>query len=330
MKTDRMSYEQQLNEAAAFIANGDQFLVVSHINPDGDAISSTLAVGLMLKRLGKSFYMINEGPSPGKFDYLSGNREIRDYSRGTEHPSFHHVISVDCADYDRIGKVSKLFAEPQSLLNIDHHPTNDGFGSAVLIKPDAAATVEILYDLANRLGLSWDKELASCIYTGLLTDTGGFRYSSTTPDVMRIASEMLGYGVRGSELAEHLLERMTFAQVALLCKALGGLSFTPDRRIAWVSVSADDIAATGATNEDTEGLVNYPRNIEGVEVGMLLKETAPGKIKASLRSAGAVNVAEVAQIFGGGGHIRAAGCSLEGTISEAADRLIAETGKRLS
>ncbi|WNQ13776.1 bifunctional oligoribonuclease/PAP phosphatase NrnA [Paenibacillus aurantius] len=329
MKPERPSYDWQLQEAKRFLEEQDDFLVVAHINPDGDAISSTLAVGWMLKQLGKRFVMVNEGKSPDKFDYLWGNSDIADFSVIERKPDFQHVISVDCADYSRIGQVSSIFGEAPSLLNIDHHPTNDYFGTVQLIRPDAAATVEILYELAVVLGIRWEEELASCIYTGLLTDTGGFRYSNTTPNVMRIASEMLGYGVKGSVLAEHLLERMTRSHVALLRKALAQLSFSHEGKIAWIAVSAQDIAEAGASNEDLEGIVNYPRNIEGVEVGILVKEGEGGRFKASLRSAGKVNVAEIAQRFGGGGHVRAAGCSFEGTIESVLDKIVKEVGKAL-
>lgn len=326
--TDRAqkSYERQLEQAKSFLAGNDRFLVVSHINPDGDAASSTLAVGCMLKRLGKTFVMINEGNIPAKFQMLPGSGRVLDFSRlktGTP-PAFDCVVSVDCADFARIGEVSSWFAPGIPLLNIDHHPTNDGFGTVNVLKPDAAATAEILYDLAQTLGIGWDRPLAECIYTGLLTDTGGFRYSNTTPKVMRIAAEMLAYGVNGNELADRLLERMTYSQVAILRKALATLSFTADKRIAWLNVSLDDIRETGATNEDMDDLVNYPRNIEGVEVGLLFKQVDAAKFKISLRSAGKVDVSRIARSFGGGGHARASGCSVAGNLAEAVEKIVKE------
>lgn len=321
-----LTYERQLEQAKSFIMENDHFLVVSHVSPDGDAASSTLAVGFMLERLGKSFIMMNEGTIPAKFQMLWNCSKVLPFSSFAhgQPPSFKSIISVDCADFARIGEVGSWFTPEIPLLNIDHHPTNDCFGAVNVIKPDAAATAEILYDLACVLGVQWEKSLAECIYTGLLTDTGGFRYSNTTPKVMRIASEMLAYGVNGNELADHLLERLTLSQVTLLRKALANLTFTENKQIAWLSVTLDDIQETGATNEDLDGLVNYPRNIEGVEVGLLFKQVTPNKFKISLRSAGKADVSAIAKSFGGGGHVRASGCSIEGSLEQVVDMMVRE------
>ncbi|WP_040948718.1 DHH family phosphoesterase [Gorillibacterium massiliense] len=322
-------YGPSLTAAADFIRQKDDFLVVAHVNPDGDAISSTLAVAEILRQLGKRYILINDGAVPAKFSFLMGNEVILN---GSENPQllFKNVISVDCADYRRIGDVRFRFVEGTPLLNIDHHPTNDGFGIVNLVRPDAAATAEVLYDLAAVIGTEWTLQLATLVYAGLSTDTGGFRYANTTPAVMKIASEMLALGVKGNEIADRLLEKLTLTQIRLLQKALAKLSVSSDGKIAWISLTHDVITETGASNDDMDGLVNYPRNIEGVEVGILFKEFAPGQFKASLRSAGLVDVASIAQIFGGGGHIRAAGCSLEGPVQDVTHRVIEAVEKSLS
>ena len=167
-----------------------------------------------------------------------------------------------------------------------------------------------------------DREVATAIYTGILTDTGGFRYSNTSPEVMAIASRLLQAGVNGPELAELLLERMSFGQMQMIQRGLSRLAFSEDKRIGWLWVTSEDLDETGATNEDLEGLVNYPRNIEGVEVGMLFKENGQSSVKVSLRSAGSVNVAAVAQHFGGGGHVRAAGCRLTDPLPEVITKVV--------
>jgi phosphoesterase RecJ-like protein len=325
-----IAYEDQLQSAKQFIEQYNDFLVVSHIQPDGDAASSTFAVGWMLEQLGKSYVLINEGGIPSKFRYLWGSGKAVNFTEQAPNRSFRHVISVDCADFDRIGQVRSLFAPDVQLLNIDHHPTNDFFGTCHLIKPDAAATVEILFDLAAHMGLKLSVDFGECIYTGLLTDTGGFRYSSTSPKVMQVAADLLKLGVRGPELAEELLEKLTFTQIQLLQKSLATLSFACDRKIAWVSVTAEDIARLQASNEDLDGLVNYPRNVEGVEVGMLFKQKDAETVKVSFRSAGNVNVAEIAQRFGGGGHVRASGCTINGKLEEIIPCVVQEVGAALS
>jgi phosphoesterase RecJ-like protein len=236
---------------------------------------------------------------------------------------------VDCADEARIGQVKERFAADAKLLNIDHHPTNDYFGDVQLIREDAAATVEILYDLAGTLQLPVEGELAAAIFCGLLTDTGGFRYSNTTPKVMRIAAELLAGGVEGHRLAELVLEKITYAHITVLKQALNTLSFNEDRQISWITVSQDDIRMTGATSEDMDGLILYPRNIEGVEVGLLFKQTDEQTVKVSFRSNGKADVAAIAQRFGGGGHVRASGCTLKGGLQEVVERVVKEVGQSL-
>jgi phosphoesterase RecJ-like protein len=315
-------YRQQLQEAARFIRESDDFLVVSHLSPDGDAISSTSAIGLILQSFGKTYTLINEGRTPDKFRSLLAGQPIIDYSKEAPARTFTHVIAVDCADISRIGEVRRLFAEEVQLLNIDHHSTNDGYGTTNLLKPDAAATVEVIYELVETLQIPWTKPLATCIYAGLLTDTGGFRYSSTTPAVMAIAERMLREGAEGAQLAEQLLEKMTYSQVMLLKEALSTLSFTEDRKAAWVYVTAEMLKTIGASDEDTEGLVNIPRNVDGVEVGLMFKQKEDQTVKVSLRSGGQVNVAQLAKSFGGGGHIRAAGCTVQGTLEEVIQKVV--------
>lgn len=304
------AYRQQLEEALAFMRDGNRFLVVAHVQPDGDAISSTIVVGWLLRQLGKQALLINEGAVPIRLDFLEAASTVINYGEVQPDAKFDRIIAVDCADYRRIGTVKELFAEEAQLLNIDHHPTNDAFGSHNLIRVDAAATVEILYDLIEYASVPLDKEAATAIYTGLLTDTGGFRYSNTSPRVMEVASRMLAEEVTGHWIANHLLERMTKPQLLLLQRGLSRLTFSEDSRIAWLYIASADMAETGAIGEDLEGLVNYALNVEGVEVGILFKETLNGEVKVSLRSAGRVDVAAISQSFGGGGHVRAAGCRL--------------------
>ncbi|MBU7317377.1 DHH family phosphoesterase [Paenibacillus oleatilyticus] len=323
-------YAVQLQAAAGFIREQDDFLVVAHVQPDGDAAGSTFAVAWMLQSLNKRFTLINEGRIPDKFMYMAGTHAVIEYEKAPPERKFAAVISVDCADFGRIGLVSECFEPERKLLNIDHHATNDGFGTVNLVRSDAAATVEVLYDLALELNLEFTPELNDCIYTGLLTDTGGFRYSNTTPKVMQIAADMLARGVKGHELAERLLETMTLGQVSLLKRSLNTLSFAHSNKVAWLSVTLDDLSATDASSEDMDGLVNYARNVEGVEVGMLFKEKEPGIVKVSLRSGGVADVAALAQKFGGGGHVKAAGCTIRGSMSEAVERVVREVGMALA
>ncbi|MUT66400.1 bifunctional oligoribonuclease/PAP phosphatase NrnA [Paenibacillus sp. NEAU-GSW1] len=324
------NYLAQLDAAIAFMKEGDDFLVVSHVQPDGDAISSTSVIAWLLNKLGKKAVLMNEGEPPSRLSYLYQFDAIINYRKTRPETKFTKVITVDCADYKRIGEVTALFAPDVQMVNIDHHPTNDGFGSVNIILDHAAATVEILYDLIERAGIELDLDCATAIYTGLLTDTGGFRYSNTSSKVMAIASRLLEFGVRGHQLADHLLEKMTMPKLKLLQRSLSRLTFSEDQQIGWLYIAKDDMRETGAVSDDFEGIVNYALNIDGVEVGILFKETDDGQVKASLRSAGKVDVAAIAQSFGGGGHVRAAGCRLEGPLAESTQTLVEAVRKALT
>ncbi|MBB6732898.1 DHH family phosphoesterase [Cohnella zeiphila] len=317
-----MMRERELDEAAAYVRERDDFLVVSHVQPDGDAISSTVAIGWLLDKLGKSFAMYNEGPVPRRLGYLWNSGDIATAAEGTPARRFRNVIAVDCADFARCGSAKERFAEDAELLNIDHHSTNDAYGRTNLIVPDAASTTEIVFRLIERMGISLDPAAATALYTGLLTDTGGFRYANTSPDVLKVAARLLDAGAEGPMLAETLLERMSMNQARMLQRTLPRLAFSDDQRIGWLWVTVEDLSETGASNEDLEGLVNYPRNVDGVEVGLLFKQLVPGSVKISLRSTGKVDVAAVAQRFGGGGHVRAAGCKLDADLPEAIERVV--------
>ncbi|MBW4083291.1 bifunctional oligoribonuclease/PAP phosphatase NrnA [Paenibacillus sp. S150] len=323
------SYEQSLRQTRKFLLEHDDYLVVSHVQPDGDAVSSTLAVGWLLSCLGKKYTMLNEGPIPQRMEYLWHAHEIVNLSEGGLPRQYSYVICVDCADFQRVGLTQRHFAADALIVNIDHHPTNNGYGFVTLIKPDAAATAEILFDLLKTFEVEWDIDIATAIYTGLLTDTGGFRYTNTSPKVMAAVSDLLALGVNGPELAETLLEEMTLAQVKVLNRALSTLELTPQGDIAWVYVTPQDMLDCDAANEDLEGIVNYPRNIRGVEVGILFKVIHERAVKVSLRSAGKVDVAALAQTFGGGGHTRAAGARIDAALEEVIPMVLQEVRRHL-
>ncbi len=319
----------QLEEAAYFILNHDDFLVVSHIQPDGDAASSTYAMGWMLQQLNKTFLMINENKMPDKFNYLWGNDQVITLSQHSQQKKYQCVISLDCGDFSRIGQVSTLFHENYELLNIDHHITNNLFGTHPFVDTQAAATVQLLYALLHQLKLAPSLAFNECIYTGLSTDTGGFRYANTTPIVMQIAADLLNMGVQGPDITQRVLESYSKTQLLLLQKTLPTLQFAYQDRIAWISVARSILTLTQATSEDLEGLVQYPRNVEGVQVGLLFKEIEENQIKVSFRSHHHVDVSKIAQSFGGGGHQRAAGSVLHGNLEDVVARVIEITGKEL-
>lgn len=308
-----MAYDDQLNQAADFIKNNDDFLIVSHVHPDGDTISSSLAIALILKRLGKSYSLINENHIPDKFNFLPDINSISLIADNER--KFSYIITVDVADFSRAGQINKLLNSEYHLLNIDHHPTNDNFGEINLVLPSAAATVEVIYDLINKMRLSIDQDLATCIYTGLLTDTGGFRYSNTSSKIFRIAAELLEYEINPSKITQAALETISLDHINLLKVALNSIELDESGLISWIVLDLSEFTQE-LDNEDTEGIVNYTRNIAGVEVGILFKKIDNDTIKVSLRSNNVVDVGAIAKSFGGGGHARAAGFTYNGVLED--------------
>ncbi len=320
---------QAYREAAHFISDYDQFLVISHLSPDGDAIGSTLAMVGILKALKKKYCVVNPDRLPKKYSILPWSEEILSAEEDHSGP-YHYVIALDCADEKRMEPFPSWFADGASILNIDHHPTNTRYGTVNLVCPEAAATAQLVYYLAEVLQVPLEEPLATCLYTGILTDTGGFRYANTNPEVMRMASRLLDVGVNPSELAEQFLERTSEAHLQLLQKALSRLRREMDGRLAWMFVTQDDFREAGATEADMDGLVQYPLRIEGVEVGLLFREVSSTSCKVSLRSRALVDVSKIAALFGGGGHARAAGCTVEGDLFTVMEQVRDSVQKQLS
>jgi phosphoesterase RecJ-like protein len=287
------------------VQNANEILVVSHVNPDGDAIGSTLAVGEILQSMGIPVSLVNESPVPDKMTFLPGADKILMPS-DMKNKRFPVVIAVDAADISRVGICQQLFDNEAIILNIDHHATNDRFGFVNMIKDDAAATVEILYDWAKYLNISISNRLATFLYAGLLTDTGGFRYSNTTSYTLRIAAELLDLGAEAYELSERLLETISTSYLEQLKESLASMQIVLDGKVAYLT----------STEEDNEGLVNFARNIEGVDVGILFRPKDEEHMKVSLRSRHLIDVSEIALSLGGGGHARAAGCTIKGNMDE--------------
>lgn len=306
-----------------FLKEANPLLIASHVDPDGDALGSTLAMAHVCKQFGKSVVCVNESPIPKRFSFLPHIDEVLlpDQITGT----FQYVITVDAADQSRVGsRVQQCFDSDVSLLNIDHHATNDQFGTVNVIESNASSTTEILFRWINEsvVDVKWDHQLSTYLYTGILTDTGGFRYSNTTSEVLRIAAHLIDQGVNPHEIADQALETSTYEQLLCLQKALSTLQLSPDGQIAWLSLALADLKQLNATDADMGGIVDEARKIRGVDAGVFFREVSESTVKVSLRSRKKVNVAKVAQAFGGGGHPRAAGCTVKGQLEDVKQKVI--------
>lgn len=289
------------------------FVISSHVSPEGDAIGSVLGLALSLEKMGKKVSVINADPVPEFLSFLPGKDMIRIADRiDTPHDVW---IVVDC-EPGRTGM--KNFEDPPvgKVINIDHHVTNPMTADICWVDPEAAAAGELVYDLLVAMDAPIDLAVATNLYTAIFTDTGSFRYSNTDEPALLKAGRLLGYGVNTWEISEHVYETKSFPRMKLLGLVLSSLDLSEDGRLAWVSVYEKYYAETGTSAEDTDGFINYPRAVKGVEVAILFREAGDGRIKLSFRSKGRVDVSRLAESLGGGGHPNAAGATLSGSIEE--------------
>jgi len=287
------------------IVSAKNILLTSHINPDGDALGSSLSLYPILKKMGKNVKVFNVTKElPDYLDFLPNFDKV---IHNVDIDKFDLVISFDCGSFDRLG----IEKRPKFLINIDHHISNTNYGDLNLIDPNAASTSQVVFELLKTNGIEIDKDSAICIYTALVTDTGSFQYESVNDRVFEIASELVKCGVEPNYVAKMLFQRDRLSRLRLLAKAYDTIELCCDGRVAFVEVTKEMMEITGAIKEDTDTIVNSVRNIATVEVACMLREDDEG-IKISLRSKNYFDVSEVAKSLGGGGHIRAAGATIKG------------------
>ncbi|MBW1645200.1 MAG: bifunctional oligoribonuclease/PAP phosphatase NrnA [Deltaproteobacteria bacterium] len=306
--------QEQFAALVAACRQADSFLLATHVNPDGDAVGSCLALAATLEKLGKRVVVYDQDPVPYMFRFLPGAEIFRD--RLPEGETFDLLILLDCSDPARSGADLEQFTGYRRLACIDHHLTNEHFAELNLVDSQASATAELVYEVVADLDPDFDLGVAINIYTGILTDTGSFHYANAGPRAFAIAGKMVEMGVDPWQVAQHVYESEPVSRLQLLGLVLQTLRIAPDGKAACVVVTREMYARTGTSAEHTDRLVNYPRSIAGVEVAFLLREVEEKYFKLSFRSRGNVNVAALAREFGGGGHKNAAGCHLRGTSEE--------------
>ncbi len=309
-----MSIEDILLE----IRKRETFLITTHVNPEGDAIGSSLALALALSSIGKKVEVITQDPVPKGLKFLPSSDTIKQAKSIDRR--FDAVITVDCGDLERVGFLKIDNIPGDILINIDHHVTNKGFGAVNFVE-DAVASAQLIYDIMKRLNISLTPDIATCIYTAIMTETGSFRYSNTTSETFKIAQEMVSAGAMPWNIAEQIFNRNNIGRIKLLGLILESLDRSDDGKISWITVREQMYRETGTSKEDVEDFINFPRSIEGVEVAILFRESNQGW-KISLRSNGKVDVSNMALEFGGGGHSMAAGFFIQGGHEEVKKRVV--------
>lgn len=309
-----MTRDITCEQAAALLKGWDHILILSHTSPDGDTLGSAAALVRSLQQLGKqAFFACAEKPDP-KFDYL-----LAGISQNEGQPR--HIVTVDVADKSLLGVLEKEYGDKVELA-IDHHGTHAEFSEKKWVDTASASTTEMMALLLQELGVRLDKSIADCIYTGLTTDTGCFRYRNVTPRTHRVAAQMLEAGADGGEINRKMFESKSRQQVEAERRVLDTMEFFCGGKCAMAFVPQLIYRETGATESDLDGVATLPRQVEGVILGITVKEKEGGGIKVSVRTNPPANAADFCKRFGGGGHPGAAGCSFSrGGIKEIGEKM---------
>ena len=303
-----------LNSAVEFLRERDNFLILSHAHPDGDTLGSAFALKYALEAVGKRAEVKCCDIIPKKFDYL-GKSCDGEYAYGT-------LIAVDVADTKLLGKdFEELYADKIELC-IDHHGSNRMFAERTLLDAGAAAACEIILEVIHLLGVKPDKKIADCIYTGLTTDTGCFRYSNVTPRTMRMAAEMIECKADNVTINTVMFETKTRTYAALEKLAVAGMKMYLDGKCAVITVTQEMYRLSGSDESEVDAIASLPRQIEGVLVGVTLRERKDGSFKISMRSNRPINVSDICAAMGGGGHPQAAGCQVDGPLEAATETVV--------
>lgn len=302
-----------IQDIVSVIRANTSFLITSHESPDGDAVGSSLALASFLRKIGKEVCVHLCDQVPDLYVFLPGVAAIVHHIPDRD---FDVAFVQDIGEFSRAGEEFCNFKRIGSLINLDHHLGCDSFGDYNLIDPKAAATGVLVYRIISAFGYPMDRETALCLYASIITDTGSFRYSNANPEAFAIAGEMVGYGINAWDVAEKLYENQPRKRLELLAKCLHTLEVLKNGLAASVAVTLDMYAVTATDAELTDGFINYPRSIHGVEVAIFFRQLAERKYKIGFRSKGKVNVAGFAAQLGGGGHHNAAGCTVDGTLEE--------------
>jgi phosphoesterase RecJ-like protein len=308
-----------LGQVIDLIERHQRFAITTHIRPDGDGLGSSLALCWILRGLKKDAEVITHDAVPLAYSRLPGAAEIRvlpDFDN-----DYDAIFVIECSDVERPGLPS---LKDKFVVNIDHHSTTALYGDINWIDSTAAAVGEMVYNLAKAIGAKITPEIASCVYAALLTDTGSFHFSNTTERTFKIASELVRHGAQPAKLSQAIFYNYPYAKVSLVGEVLSTLQRDESGRIAWIRMTKDALERSGASEDDSDGIINYPLTIGDVEAVAFFRELPNDTFRISLRSKNRVNVARVAEHFGGGGHSNAAGFTVKADFDELSQQVLAE------
>lgn len=323
--------QHAIQEVLEAVSEAQCVILTTHVNADGDGTGCQVAMASWLRAQGKEGWIINPTPFPESFDFLlpdpawsvdPGSKRAKELIDRAD-----LAMVLDTGELSRIGRVMPLIQELPTVV-VDHHPPGaDPLPGISYRDSEASATGELLFDLFFEAGLGWPPGVALGLYVAILTDTGSFRFSNASPRAHRVVAELLEKGVDPEECYRLIYGAFPLRKLQLLRVSLGELEVDPEGDIAWMTVPTEAYESLSATSDDIEGLVDYPREIQGVQVGLLFRETAKGGTKISFRSNGVVDVNVLARQFGGGGHVKAAGAMVEGPLGTVRAEVLEATRK---
>ncbi len=312
------------------INQGRNILILTHINPDGDAIGSQLAMASFVRSKGKNVFLVRDDEIPKNLQFLAGAEDIPLFGNLPDSLKIDTAIILECPHLHRAGKAEQLLNDAVKIINIDHHHDNDNYGDIKWVDSSISSVGEMLYELFENLNFHISESVAEQLYTAILTDTGRFRFKSTSKRTMEIAGNLVEAGASPSHITDLVYYNQEPSSIRLLGKVLNAIEFHFSDRLCLISVTQNMLAAAKATKEDTEGLIDYTLYSNTTEIGLMLKEVDSSTTKVSLRSREKIDISKIAAQFGGGGHFNASGCQINKDIETAKSELLKAIGEELS
>lgn len=303
-----------LKETVEFLKTHDNYYILTHQSPDGDTIGSGFSLCYALRQIGKKANVLCSDEFPERYYFMYDGYEPQKFSPET-------IVSVDVADKKLLGAHLSQYGDFVDLC-IDHHISNENYAKQLLLYPNASAACEVMYMVLSELGIKFNTKIAECIYTGIATDTGCFKYGNTTQAAHIIAARLMEYGMDMEKINREMFDTKSKARLKVEQYINSAIEYYLDDKCAIAAVTLDTINNTGLAQEEFEGIAGMSVQLEGVKVGVIIKERDKGKFKISMRSASDIDVSKICSKFGGGGHIKAAGCTLDGTLEDVKLRLL--------
>lgn len=316
-----------LRKVAEFIKKNNNFIITSHVNPEGDALGAELAFYILLKKLGKNAAIINEDEVPDSYKFLPQSENIRKLKYSPKKKfNFDCLVFIDCSDRERTGEVYRINTRNRPVVNIDHHISNEKFGDLNWIEPYYSSSAEMVYQLYRNMRIPLDRDAAVCLYTGMLSDTGSFRYSNTKSSTHKAVSSLLRFGVDTVQIYKSVYEDIPFEDMRLLSQILPRMKREAKGRLIWFEIPQRMLKNKKLSFDLSEHVLSFARSIKDVEVCALFKENLGVKdeIRVNLRSQGKVDVNKIAACFGGGGHRTASGATVSGKLSAVRKKVLAK------